>query len=81
MSKAKTILERSELSRSEIERLIDDYIFSERDRQMLKRRLLDGIVYEKLAIEFDLSTQQTKTIIYKAQERLFKHLEIRYGKS
>jgi hypothetical protein len=54
--------------------LIDEYIFSERDRAMLKRRLLDGIPFEQLAEEFCLSTQQTKAIIYKGQTRLFQYL-------
>lgn len=62
------------LSRSEWETLIDEYIFKERDRAILKRRLLDGICYEPLAEEFDLSVQQTKTIIYKATEKLIKHI-------
>lgn len=61
-----------ELSRSQISFLIDEWVFNERDREMLKRRLLDGIKYEKLAEEFDLSVRQTKSIIYKAEEKLFK---------
>ena len=62
------------LSRSEWENLIDQWVFKEIDRAILKRRLLDGICYEPLAEEFDLSVQQTKTIVYKATERLIKHL-------
>ena len=64
-----------DLSRSEWEKLIDEWVFSERDRAMLKRRLLDGVCYEPLAEEFDLSVQQTKHIIYRAQNRLFKKLK------
>ena len=63
-----------ELSRSQWELLIDEWIFSERDRAILKRRLLDGICYEPLAEEFGLSVRQTKSIVYKAQEKLFKHI-------
>lgn len=63
-----------DLSRSEWENLIDEYIFKERDRAILKRRLLDGICYEPLSEEFDLSVQQTKTIVYKALEKLSKHI-------
>ena len=63
-----------DLPRSEMERQIDEWIFSERDRAMLRRRLLDGICFDKLAEEFDLSVRQTKNIIYKAQDRLFKHI-------
>lgn len=69
-----TKMENYDLSRSEWENLIDEYIFKERDRAILKRRLLDGICYEPLAEEFDLSVQQTKTIVYKATEKLIKHL-------
>lgn len=62
------------LPRSEIENLIDEWIYKERDRQILKRRLLDGVTYERLAEEFDLSVRQTKNIVYKAEERLFKRI-------
>ena len=67
-------MENYNLSRSEWEHLIDQWIFKERDRAILKRRLLDGICYEPLAEEFDLSVQQTKSIIYKATEKLIKHI-------
>ena len=63
------------LSRSQWSNLIDEWIFSERDRAILKRRLLDGICFEPLAEEFDLSVQQTKAIVYKSQTRLFKHVK------
>ena len=67
-------MENYDLSRSEWENLIDEYIFKERDRAILKRRLLDGVCFEPLAEEFDLSVQQTKTIVYKATEKLIKHI-------
>lgn len=67
-------IEQYGLSRSEWERLIDEWIFSERDRAILKRRLLDGICFEQLAEEFYLSVQQTKAIVYKSQTRLFQYL-------
>lgn len=59
---------------SEISALIDEYIHNERDRAILKRRLIDGILYEALAEEFDLSVRHTKSIVYKGQEVLFKHM-------
>jgi hypothetical protein len=63
-----------ELSNSQIEQLIDEWIHSERDRRILKRRLIDGICYEPLAEEFDMSVRQMQNIVYKAQKELFKHL-------
>ena len=55
--------------------LIDEHIHSERDRAILKRRLLDGICYEPLADEFDMSVRQVKNIVYKQEKRLFKRIE------
>jgi hypothetical protein len=63
-----------DLSRTEIEKLIDKWIFSERDRQILKRRLLDGICYEPLAEEFNLSVRQIKNIVYKCEDKIFRHI-------
>lgn len=61
-------------SRSQYEHLIDEWIFSERDRAIIKRRLLDGITYERLAEEFDLSVRQTKTIVKKCSETIYRHV-------
>lgn len=63
-----------DISNSELSQLIDEWIRSERDRDILKRRLIDGICFEPLAEEFDLSVRQVKNIVYKQQERLFNHL-------
>lgn len=68
------MIEDSGLSRSEIEKLIDEWIFKERDRKILKRRLLDGICFEPLAEEFDLSVRHLKSIVYRAEAQLFKHI-------
>jgi hypothetical protein len=62
-----------EYTNAQISMLIDDYCHSERNRALLKRRLIDGIGFERLAEEFDLSVRQTKNIIYKEQDRLFRH--------
>lgn len=64
-----------EYTNSQIRSLIDEYIHSERDRAILKRRLIDGICYEPLAEEFDISVRQCKNIIYKAQDRLFRQVK------
>lgn len=59
---------------TEIINLINEYIHSERDRQIMKRRLVDGICYEPLAEEFDLSTVQTKRIVFKQTSHLTSHI-------
>ena len=59
---------------SQIREIIAEWIHSERDRQILERRLIDGITFEKLAEEFDLSVRATKTIVYRCQVEIFRHV-------
>ena len=47
---------------------------AERNRAILKRRLIDGPTFETLAEEFDLSVPQTKTIVYRCSDKLFRHV-------
>lgn len=70
-----TKTENYNLSRSEWENLIDEWIFSERDRAMLKRNLLDGRTYEQIAEQFDMSTRQVARLIPKLQEKLFRRIK------
>ena len=67
-------IEKYDIPRSQWERLIDEWIFSERDRAILKRRLLDGICVEPLAEEFDMSVRQINYILAREQKRLFSKL-------
>ena len=55
---------------SRIEHIIDEYVHSERDRAILKRRFIDGICYEPLAEEFNLSVSQIKRIVYKYERKI-----------
>lgn len=65
---------RLEYTNSQIREVIAERIHNERDRRLLERRLCDGITYEKLAEEFDLSTQRVKAIIYKAEQKIIRYL-------
>lgn len=66
--------EQTGLSRTQLSHLIDEWIFSERDRAIMKRRWLDGVCFEPLAEEFDMSVRQIKRIVYKSEDRLSKHI-------
>lgn len=71
-----TRLEQYGLSRSEWNQMIEEWIIgrnAERDRAIIRRRLLDGITFERLADEFDLSTQRVQEIVYRTQETLLRH--------
>lgn len=65
------------ISNTELCTIIDEWIKgrnAERNRRILKRRLIDGICYEPLAEEFDLSVRQVKNIVYKNEYVVFRHL-------
>lgn len=66
--------------RSDWERLIDEWIYNELDRHILKRKLLDGLTFEKIVEEINMPTytlelDQVKRRFYRAEERLFKYSE------
>lgn len=64
-----------EYTNSRIAAVIDEHIHSERDRAILKRRLIDGICFEPLAEEFDMSVPQIKRIVYKGYKTVFNKLK------
>lgn len=64
----------ADLPRSAWERLIDEWIFNARNREILKRRLLDGVTFDRLADEFDMSVRQIKSIVKQGTETITKHL-------
>ena len=69
------ILINSGLSVFEMSDLIDSWIFSERDRFLLKRILLDSVSYEKVSEEIGLSVRQTKRAAIKGMKILIDHVE------
>ena len=64
-----------EYTNTQIRELIAEHIHSERDRRILERRLIDGITFERLAEENELSVSQVKRIIWKNAEIVFRHLK------
>ena len=63
-----------EYSNSRIREIIAEFIHSARDRELLCRRLIDGITIERLAEEFDLSVSQTKRLLKVNEAIIFKHV-------
>ena len=66
--------DRFDIANSEIYYLIDQWIRSERDRAILKDRLINGMTFERLAEKHDMSVRQTKNIVYKSMEKLVSRL-------
>lgn len=65
----------NDISNSELANLIDEWVRGERNREMLKDRLINGMMYEPLAEKYNLSVRATQNIIYRASEQLFKHVK------
>ena len=65
-----------DVSYSELEQAINEWVLNQRDRDVLKRRLLDGITFEMLSFEFDLSVRHVKTIVYKNEDKLINKLNM-----
>ena len=62
--------DRFDIANSEIDYLIDQLIRSERDRAILKDRLINGMTFERLAEKHDMSVRQIQNIVYKSMDRL-----------
>ena len=72
----------TDVPRAEWSRLIDEWIFSERDRYILKRRLLDGVTFERLAYELEhdprfigVSSRQIQSIVRRGVDTLIRHIK------
>ena len=58
----------------EWEEIFDSCIFHERNRKIIKRKLLDGITYDALEDEFKMSSRQIKNIVKKGKNTLLNNL-------
>lgn len=66
---------------SQIRALIEEWIHSERDREVLLYRLVDGLTIEQICDryqakhpDYPISTDTVKRIIRKSEPELFKHI-------
>lgn len=63
-----------EYSNSHIKSVIEDWVHSARDREILRSRYIDGLTFEALGEMYDLSVRHVKSIVYKYQQIIFSHL-------
>lgn len=70
----KQLTDMVDMPRSEWENLIDEWIFSERDREIMKSAMLDGYSYEQIAERQKMSARQIARIVPKLQKEVFKHV-------
>ena len=63
-----------EYTNSMIRELIREHIHSSRDRIILEERLIDGLTFERIAEDMDMSPRQIRSIVHKQEAILFNHL-------
>lgn len=63
-----------DLSRDQWEHLIDQYVFHARNREIAKKRLLDGYRIDDLAEEYCLSPERVKKIMAGGKDTLLRHI-------
>lgn len=62
------------ISNTDLAAVIDNWVKGERDRKLMKRRLIDCIKLETLAEEFDLSVQHVATIVSRNNKIISKKI-------
>ena len=66
----------SDYANSQLDTAINEWIHSERDRRILHLKLIDGFTYERIAEIMDMSPKRIQKIVWSAEDRLFRHLEL-----
>lgn len=64
-------------SRTQLTEAIEEWIVGRnalRNREIITKKLVDGITYMALAEEYDLSLKRVKTIVRKGAEIIVEHL-------
>lgn len=64
-------------SKSQLNEAIEEWIIGRnavRNREILKKKLVDGISYMAIADEYDLSLKRTKTIVREGTHIIIEHL-------
>ena len=64
-------------SKSTLIRAIDELTGqnAERDRRILYRKLIDGLTFERLAEEFQLSPNHVQRVVYMRERELLRYLD------
>lgn len=62
-----------DIPRSELNHLIEEWVFNVRNKNILLCKL-EGKTYEEIAEEYHLSTQQTKVIVRDCLDKISKHI-------
>ena len=59
-----------EYTNSEIERRISEQIHSDRDRRIMRMKLIDGLTYERIAEIVQMSPRYVRTLVHRLADIL-----------
>lgn len=68
-----------DMKRSDIEEIVNEYVVgfrAKRNRKLLLLRWCDGLTFEELAEELDMSVSQVKKITYDYEKVFCKHVRV-----
>lgn len=63
-----------DLPRSEIDKLVGEYVYIVRNKNIFYKKL-EGSTYEEIAEEYNLSTQRTKEIVKDCLNKISRHMK------
>lgn len=69
----------NDLTNSQLTNIIDEYVRgfkADRNKSMLKSKLITGMTYEEVAEEYDMSVRQVKYIISNTLQMIVTHLRV-----
>lgn len=69
----------NDLTNSQLTNIIDEYVRgfkADRNKSMLKSKLITGMTYEEVAEEYDMSVRQVKYIISNTLQTIVTHLRV-----
>lgn len=75
------MIDLDDVTNEEIEKAIDSWIHSERDRIILKKRLIDGYTFQQISDylyaenKIILSVRQMKNVLPRLEQKLFRHMK------
>ena len=59
---------------SKLSEVIDEYIHSARNKDISRRKILDDEGYRVIALDYDLTIRQCKSIVRKTRRIIYEHL-------
>lgn len=62
------------IPKSELINLMDEWVYNVRNKRILQRKI-EGLTYEEVAEEFNLSTVRIKEIVKQSENLIIKHLK------